>query len=188
MLRARIAVFVLAPAFLGIASFAHAADTDPGITLSYIRAVRVSSTSLTLSFKTNEESIGQVTYAQQDSSSIQLTDSSPQTDHLFTMTELSPAHGYSFTLAASTDAHHSNSYVVLLAPESVGVTGQSIVPAVQVLTPSGDVVSSIPSASSTSPSPKPFAPWWAFAILFVLVVGGWIGNTVYRRLHSPSPF
>lgn len=178
-----LAILLISTVFAGVA---HAATPNTTLTLSLLRAVRLSNTSITLSFKTDQDTIGQLRYAQPGGSEIQLTDSAPQTDHLFTITELDPNHGYSFTLSASSNSEGSNDYVVLLAPSTIGQPGESIVPGAQVLGPNGSVISTTLTASTTPVDTNPTVPWWAFAILFIIVVGGWIGYGIAARKH-PSP-
>lgn len=182
MLRA-FAILFVSTLFAGVV---HAATPNTNLTLSLLRAVRLSNTSITLSFKTDQETIGQLRYAQPGGSEIQLTDSAPQTDHLFTITELDPNHGYSFTLSASTNSAQSNDYVVLLAPNTIGQPGESIVPGVQIHEPDGSVISTTLTASTTPANMSSKVPWWAFVILFIAVVGGWIWYGIYQRRH-PAP-
>lgn len=175
------AIFIISCA---VFSTAHAAAQTPDVTLSLLRAVRLSNTSITLSFKTDTETIGQVRYAQPGGSEIQLTDSAPQTDHLFTITELDPSHGYSFTLSASSGHLASNDYVVLLAPSSIGNPGESIMPGAQVMADDGSVITTTLTASTAPRVNTPVVPWWVFVILFVVVVGSWVGYGVYQRKHT----
>lgn len=123
-----------------------------GTELSYIRAIRVSDTTITISFLTDAPTVGSVQYTTGDDTRMTLTDSEPQIDHLFTIDELDPKHGYRFTLTASEGSAQSNTYLVLLAPETIGPPGQSILPSTQVLTPQGALVASTLSASTT-PAP-----------------------------------
>lgn len=177
-----LAILLISSLFVGVA---HAAPSNESISLSLFRAVRLSNTSITLSFKTDSETTGQVRYSQPGGSEIQLTDAAPQVDHLFTITELDPNHGYSFTFSASTNSAQSNDYVILLAPGTIGQPGESIVPAVQVTGPDGSVVQTMLAASATPSVTTSFVPWWAFLILFVVVVGTWIGYGIYGRKRIP---
>lgn len=148
------------------------------LTLTLVRAVRVSDTAITLSFKTNEPSIGEVAYTDVDGSKFTLTDSVPQTDHLFTINQLDPKNGYSFVLTASSGDDASDTYTVLLSPESIGVPGTSLFPSVAVTDKVGNVVTTTPQASSTVAGNKTIVPWWAFVALAVLLLAGRI---VYAR-------
>lgn len=178
-----LAILLISTLFAGVA---HAASSSETVTLSLFRAVRLSNTSITLSFKTDSETTGQVRYSQPGGSEIQLTDAAPQVDHLFTITELDPNHGYSFTISASTNNAQSDDYVVLLAPGTIGQPGESIVPAVQVMGSDGMVIQTMLAASATPSVTTSFVPWWAFLILFIVVIGTWVGYRIYeRRRTSP---
>lgn len=180
MTRALIAAFFV----LAFASGAHAQGPQQ-LSLSLIRAVRVSDTAITLSYRTDVPAIGQVIYSTADGSKFTLTDSAPQTDHLFTIDQLDSAHGYSFALSASAGDLETNTYTVLLAPQSIGVPGASMMPGVQETDAAGNVISTTLAASSTPAPTEPVAPWWLFAILFIVVVGGWIAYN--RRASRPAP-
>lgn len=185
MARALIAAFFLSFIIPFIVS-PHAYAADSSLSLSLIRAVRISDTSISLSFKTDEEATASVAYTDADGSKLTLTDSVPQVDHLFTLNQLDPKHGYSFVLSARTESSASNIYTVLLAPESIGGPGARIVPGVQETTASGDIVATTLSASTT-PTPITAVPWWVFAALFVLVVG-WILYGKYRSQPLQQPY
>lgn len=178
MSRRLVVVFSLSLLTVSAASFAHAEDT--ALTLSLFRAVRISDSSITLSFKTSEAATGSVAYTEVDGSKLTLTDSVPQVDHLFTVTQLDPKHGYSFVLTASVGSTTAHLYTVLLAPESIGPSGARIIPGVQETTASGNIVSTSLSTSSVPGPTKPIAPWWAFALLGIVAVVGSIGYEGYR--------
>lgn len=183
MARALIAALFLS--FLAFGTPAHA-ENGTQLSLSLIRAVRVSDSSITLSFKTSAPSVGQVLYSATDGSKFTLTDSVPQTDHLFTIEQLDPKHGYSFTLSASARGAQSDVYTVLLAPESIGVPGTSFMPRVQETDSAGNTVSTMLAASSTPAPIQSIVPWWAFVLLLALLVGGWVGYGVFRRRVARS--
>ena len=176
-----LAILLISSLFVGVA---HAASSSETVSLSLFRAVRLSNTSITLSFKTDTETTGQVRYSQPGGSAIQLTDAAPQVDHLFTITELDPNHGYSFTLSASTNNAQSSDYVILLAPGTIGQPGESMVPAVQVIGSDGSVIRTMLAASATPSVTTSIVPWWAFLILFVVVVGAWIGYGIFGRRRT----
>jgi hypothetical protein len=165
------------PIALALASFLLAAlpVLASGIELSYIRAIRVSDTTITISFLTDAPTIGSVQYTTGDDTRMTLTDSEPQIDHLFTIDELDPKHGYSFTLTASQGGVESNTYMVLLAPETIGPPGQSILPSTRVLTPQGALVASTLSASTTpapmSASVEPLLLLAIVAVAACVIVG-----------------
>ena len=93
----------------------------------------------------------------------------------FTIDELDPKHGYSFTLTASQGGVESNTYMVLLAPETIGPPGQSILPSTRVLTPQGALVASTLSASTTpapmSASVEPLLLLAIVAVAACVIVG-----------------
>ncbi len=160
---------------------ARAADTS--ITITYVRAVRLSDSSITLSFLTDQASIGNVGYVAPDETEFTLTDSAPQNDHLFTIDDLDPKHPYSFRITATYESKGSNTYVVLLSPELIGTPGQSIMPGLQVLSPEGELIDAKLSGPSTSTPSTTLSPWLFifFALIAVLVT---LGNQLVKRLRS----
>jgi hypothetical protein len=134
---------------------AHAAGGD--VTLSLFRAVRISDTSITLSFVSDTSAVATLIYAGSDERTVTLTDTIPQTDHLFTLDGLNPSAAYNLTITADAGGATSNTYVVLLSPASIGHTGQSIMPAVQELDAKGKVIAST-LAGSTTPADSNQAP------------------------------
>lgn len=162
----------------------HAATgPQPDIELSLIRVVRVATTSITISYTTDRSSTGMVRYTAEDGEVITLTDSVPQTDHLFTIDQLDPAHGYTFVLSAEDDSAASNKYSTLLAPESIGEPGQSLVPPVDEYSVDGTKVASS-LGTSTAPSSADGPPAWIFALTAFGVIGAWVLNRYSRKLHS----
>lgn len=184
MTRAFIVALFLSAFVLGAS--AHA-QNGTHLSLSLIRAVRLSDTSITISFKTPVPAAGRVLYSTIDGSKFTLTDSAPQTDHLFTVTQLDPKHGYSFILSANGGSMQSDTYTVLLAPESIGVPGSSVMPRVQETDSAGNIISITSAASSTPVPTESIVPWWVFAAFFVLLVAGWVGYRIYRRRSAPPP-
>lgn len=183
MARALTAAFFLS--IFALSAPAHA-QNGTQLSLSLIRAVRLSDTSITISFKTSAPAIGQVLYSATDGSKFTLTDSVPQTDHLFTIEQLDRKHGYSFALSANGRGTQSDTYMVLLSPESIGVPGTSLMPRVQETDATGNIVSIILAASSTPAPTRSIVPWWAFVLFFVLIVGGWMAYKALRhRLVKP---
>lgn len=179
----------IAALFLSLLAFGMAAHAENGtqLSLSLIRAVRLSDSSITLSFKTPAPAVGQILYSATDGTKFTLTDSVPQTDHLFTIEQLDSKHGYSFALSASARGAQSDTYTILLAPESIGTPGTSLMPRVQETDSSGNIISTTLAASSTPAPVQSIVPWWAFAALFILVIGGWIGYGAFRRRSANSP-
>lgn len=177
---ARAFIAALLVSLLAFGAHAHAQIAQP-LSLSLIRAVRVSDTAITISYRTDAPSYGQIAYSTLDNSKFTLTDSAPQTDHLFTIDQLDPAHGYSFALSASAGTQESDTYTVLLAPGSIGLPGQSIMPGVVETDASGKVITTTLTSSSSPATDKPFAPWWTFIILLILVIAGWIGYGRWKR-------
>ena len=148
------AVLLAALCFLGVGTQAHAAPAQGAVSLDLIRAVRVSDTSITLSFRTDEESIGSVEYASVLGEDRTLTDSVQQVDHVFTLDGLDPSHAYTFTLRAERGSDASYIYTVLLSPESIGGAGQSLMPQAQVTSDDGTIIATIAAASSTPAAPS----------------------------------
>ena len=178
-----LAAFLLALLVLGGAHSVRAQSID----LTLIRAVRVSDTSLTLSFKTEDPAVGEVTYAQLDGSRVQLTDSSPQVDHLFVLNQLDPGHGYSFALSARDGAAKSDTYTVLLSPDTIGEPGTSLMPGVRVTNAAGAIIATTLAASSAPATSDSVVPWWVFVLLLVLALAAWVAYLRYGRRKAPAP-
>lgn len=179
---------LIAALFVSIFALSTPAHAQSGtqFSLSLIRAVRLSDSSITLSFKTSAPALGQVLYSATDGSKFTLTDSIPQTDHLFTIEQLDRKHGYSFALSASAHETQSDTYTVLLAPESIGVPGTSLMPRVQETDSAGNIVSTTLAASSTPTPVQSIVPWWAFVLVLVLIAVAWIGyKTLRHRVINP---
>lgn len=157
--------------------------TQNAVTLDLVRTVRISDTSITLSFRTNVESIGSVTYTSVLDEDRTLTDSVPQTDHVFTLTDLDPSHGYTFTLHATHGSDASYTYTVLLAPETIGEPGQSLMPEVKIASSDGTAVATIPTSSTT-----PTVPSHTDGILILVLLAAVVGVCWYvasrRKAHK----
>ncbi len=181
-MRARLISFLFIGSLLACAVPAQAAPSSD-VSLSLIRAIRISTSTVSLSFTTDIPAVGMLDYTAVDGSEITLTDSVPQVDHLFTVDELSSSHAYTFILTARADGAQSYHYLVTLSPEGIGAPGQGIMPAVSVATAGGDVVSAIPASSSTPSAARSPVPWWAFLFLIAVAGIGW-GLTRFP-LHRP---
>lgn len=150
------------------------------IDISIIRAVRLSDTTITLSYKTSEPAVGILRYTTNDGGDVTLTDSAPEADHLFTIQSLDAKHGYTFILKAENVSDVlSNTYTVLLSPETIGAVGASIQPAYQITDANGAVISSVPTASS-SPVESGLIPIEAYVGLILLFAIGYGG---YRFMN-----
>jgi hypothetical protein len=180
----RIAAGILLALVLAVP--ADAAGKD--IALSLFRAVRISDTSITLSFVTDRSSIATLVYAgSSDERTVTLTDTVPQIDHLFTIDDLNPSAAYSFTITADAGGNTSDKYVVLLSPETIGPLGQSIIPSVQEINSQGKVVSSVIAASTTPDVPSQ-GPLAAGIALVAIGYGLWRAYSFMKqRSHRQSP-
>ncbi|MDB4992362.1 MAG: hypothetical protein JWL75_607 [Parcubacteria group bacterium] len=162
---------------------AQAAGSQKTLGISIIRAVRLSDTTVTLSYRTSEPAVGILRYTTTDGGDVTLTDSAPEVDHLFTIQSLDPKHGYSFILKAETvNDVLSNTFTVLLSPETIGAVGASILPGYQTTDANGAVISNTPTASTT-PVESGFIAVWAYLgiiLLLAIVYGG------YRVLHRQT--
>jgi hypothetical protein len=176
------ATLLAALCFLGLGTQAHAASAQGAVSVDLIRAVRVADTSVTLSFRTDEESIGSVEYASVLGEDRTLTDSVQQTDHVFTLDGLDPAHAYTFTLRAERGSDASYIYTILLAPEDIGATGQSLMPQVQVTSEDGTVIATIAAASSTPAIPSHTDG--ALILVLLVIIAGICWYVASRRKRS----
>lgn len=164
----------------GTALPAFAAVNQGAIHINLVRAVRISDTSVTLSFMTTKSSIATMTYVAPGNATVTLTDSEPQTDHLFTIEELDPTAGYTFTIVATSGTDVSNKYVILISPQAIGPIGEGMMPAVQEVSPSGNLISATLQASTT-PVRDSIVPWWVFVVFGIVVLGAWAGLTLATR-------
>ncbi len=182
-----VVAFVAGMLFLlgGATGVFAATPTQDEVSLSIIRAVRISDSSITLSFKTNKPAIGIVRYTDSDGTDVTLTDSAAEANHLFTLTDLNPSRGYTFVLIAETDTAKSNTYTILLSPETVGPPGASILPGFQILDAKGVVIAATLTASSTT-TDADGVPTWAYVagILIVALGYGIYGIYTYRTRHQ----
>jgi hypothetical protein len=174
-------LFVLTTPFAAYAATASSTSQAP-LTLSIIRAIRISDSTISLTFKTNVSAVGILRYTTTDGGDITLTDSAPEVDHLFTIDTLDPRHGYTFIMKADTGKDSSNTYNVLLAPDSIGPVGASEMPGFQVTNEKGTVIASTLSASSTSTQTGSI-PLWAYVTLIGVVA---VGYGIYRFMTRNS--
>lgn len=144
-----------------------------GNTLALFRAVRISDSTIALSFVTSQPSIGELSYTGSSDQHVTLTDADPQTDHLFTVENLDPKKAYSFSLSAG----RSSTYIVLLAPNDIGGPGESMRPEVKEKSADGSltIVQDAASSSPMSPSTVPLG------LGIALVSGGCVGWFLYSR-------
>jgi hypothetical protein len=164
--------------FLLLAVPVHAAGES--LSLSLFRAVRLSDTSITVSFVSNTSAIATLIYAGPGDRTVTLTDTIPQTDHLFTLDELNASAAYNLNITANAGAATSSTYIVLLSPASIGPAGQSIVPAVQELDGKGAVISST-LAASTTPAESNQAP---LAAAIGVIALGYLGTQAYAFMRQ----
>jgi hypothetical protein len=170
---------------LSIPGAAHAAGTtQTPITLSIVRAVRISTTTLTLSFKTSTSAVGILRYTTADGGDLTLTDSVPEVDHLFTIQSLDPAHGYTFILRAENTSNSSNTYNVLLSLETLGPVGASELPGVQEIDAQGTVIANTITSSSTQTNGGG-VPLWAYLLLIFVAAAGY-GIYIYMQRMQPK--
>lgn len=165
----------LSAAALFLLLFAPAHAAGDSVSLSLFRAVRISDTSITLTFVSDRSSIATLIYAGSGERTVTLTDTIPQTDHLFTLDELNPSAAYNLTITADAGTATSSTYVVLLSPASIGPAGHSIMPAVQELDAHGTAVSST-LAASTTPAQSNQAP---LAAAIAIIAVGYLGTQAY---------
>lgn len=152
----------------------------PDIALTLFRAVRIGDSGITLSFVTDTNSIATLVYAGPGDRTVTLTDTIPQTDHLFTLDELSPSAAYSLTITADAGDRTSHTYIVLLSPAAIGQPGESIVPSVQEMDSNGKILSST-LAASTTPVASGQAP---LAAAIALVALGFIAVQLYSFMKK----
>lgn len=190
-MRARLVPLLLVGILLACAApaaqAASAADV-PDVSISRIRAIHISSSTISLSFVTNVPAVGKIDYTAFDGSEITLTDSAAQVDHLFTVDDLSSSHAYTFILTARKGDAKSLHYLVTLSPEGIGPLGQGILPAVSVVSAEGAAVATIPASSTTPPADPSPVPWWAFAFLILVAGTGWAVSRLPRKKIPPQKF
>jgi hypothetical protein len=143
-------------------------EVADALPLTDIRAIRISDSTITFSFNTARDAVGTIQFFDTDGASVTLSDSEPQSSHLFTIDSLDPEHGYTFKLSASDDETHSFTYSILLSPAGIGPLGQSIIPGMQILDREGTLLAST-LVASTSPVEPPHFPSWTLPALIVLV-------------------
>lgn len=187
-MRARFVSLLLIGVLLACAAPAAQAAASPEVSLSRIRAVRISTSTISLSFVTNIPAVGKLDYVAFDGSEITLTDSAAQVDHLFTVDELSSTHDYSFVLTARKGDVASYQYVVSLSPESIGNLGQSLMPAVRVTQGDGTVIATVPVSTTTPASASSPVPWWLLVFLVVVAGVGWTISRLPREKTPPQKF
>ncbi len=181
----RLAVFLVAVFSLTLLAMpAHA--SEPTIELTLFRAVRISNDTIALSFITSREAIASVTYTGISERTISLTDTAPQVDHLFTIEDLNPSNAYSFSIIADQGGDTSNTYVVLLTPQSIGGPGASITPGVQMLDSSGKLVGA-QLAASTTPLDTNLKPTIIGICIVAFGFGAWLIYSYLRKKRILVP-
>jgi hypothetical protein len=167
---------LLSVLLISFPTYASASD----ITLSLFRAVRLSETSISISFVTDTEAIGALTYSGAGERIITLTDVSPQIDHLFTVDELNPGSAYSFTITASHGTDTSYRHVVLISAEGIGEPGISIVPGVQMYDQNDKLVAA-QLAASTTPIQQHTLPMLLGISTVAVAAAGWVAYTRFQQ-------
>lgn len=174
----RLGVSLLLACVFAPLGVAHADGSN--LSIEQVRAVRISDSSISLSFVTSDIATATVVYLVPGKETVTLTDSNAQRDHLFTVNELDPLKAYSFSITASNDGVTSNKYVVLLSPATIGDPGQSILPGVEVMDANGVLIAAVAPASTTPVGATRISPWFfvGFAALAFLA---WGASFYHRR-------
>ncbi|MEO6536943.1 MAG: hypothetical protein ABIT47_04575 [Candidatus Paceibacterota bacterium] len=162
------------------------AVAPPSITISDIQVVRASPTSITISYTTSMESVGRITYTTPDGATVTLTDSHPQTQHLFIITGLVPSYTYTFILAANQSIQYSTGYQITLSLQSIGEPGKGTTPTPIIVTNPWIGTSSQPGLNEKSTSTTPFlgkrlSPLIRIVLGILLIIAGIVSVWIFRR-------